>query len=733
MNLFPQDIIEKLEFDKVLTLLETKCISELGKEKLARAKLSTSHDFIQKSLRQVHEMKSAIENGIHFPAQNYHSLEKEIKQLAIINNVLDGKQFRKIYNVINTVNSILIFFEKYPDEYDMLRLLVADFAKETFISRQIENIIDEDGRVRSNASPELVSIRRKMQSKNASLNKVFGKLVQELKLKGVLADSNESVRNNRRVLSLKAENKRTINGIIHDESDSGKTTYIEPEGTVLLNNELFELEREEKREIYRILKQLTADIAAEAPLLNTFTRLLANFDLIRAKALLAIDVDAQMPIVEKKATISLIEAKHPLLYLLNKNQQKETVPLSVELDMAQHILLISGPNAGGKSVTLKTIGLLQCMVQFGMLVPCEENSKFGIFHSIFADLGDNQSIENELSTYSSRLQRMKHFVENANKKTLYLIDEFGTGTDPRFGAAMAEAILQKLIPTQAFGIITTHYSNLKKLAEQQRQILNGAMLFDEKDFTPTYTLKTGKPGSSYTFAIAEKSGLSTELIEKAKSLVDYSDLKFDELLEKVENERKTWEKENEQIRKENKKLKSLMQRFDKLTKETENQRNILRQQHIALEQEKSFLVEKEVNAVLNKINKAKSKEVAALKAKELANHRKSFLTNKSKNIEQLPTNIEELKVNDQVMIANTDMQGEIVEIRRNKAIVFQNGMKTSVSLKDLIKIEKNIPQKSTAHKKYITKNYVESVFDIRGLMQQDSRVQLEQYIDQSLL
>lgn len=733
MNLFPTDTSEKLEFDKVKALLLEKCISENGKLLIKNQGFSTDVNLLNLRLKQVSEMKSALENGIHFPAQNFFSLEEELKALSIAENVLETNQFQKIASVVITIQDIFKFFSKHPDEYHELRRIISKTALYEEIIQKIDSIIDGNGQVKSDASKELISIRRKLNGKHNELQRVFSKIAASLKKKGLLAEAEESIRNNRRVLSVQAENKRAISGIIHDESDSGKTSYIEPQETVLLNNEVFELERAEKREIYKILKTLTATIATYKDDLKKYTQITSIFDSIRAKALLAIDMEAYAPILENKPYIELKDAKHPLLYLQNKKKGIVTIPLSVKLNEEKHLLLISGPNAGGKSVALKTIGLIQMMIQFGMLIPCNENSKIGLFEQIFTDLGDNQSIEDELSTYSSRLNKMKYFLDNIEAKTLFLIDEFGTGTDPRFGAAMAEAILVELIKSKAFGVVTTHYSNLKKMGEKNPAIINAAMIFNESNFSPTYQLKTGMPGNSYTFAIAEKSGLSTQLIEKAKNLVDYSDLQFDELIQKVESERKKLEKENTAIKKENAKLKELSNKFSKLSISLEAEKEKLRQQFMEFEKVKNEKIESETRAILNKINYAKSKKQAALDVQKLAQQKRQFIQAKTKDKKQIKTINEDINVGDQILHISTQQEGEVLELRGNKALVNLNGLKTKVSLVDLEKVASSKKTTPAPQRKVRKHNFeVESQFDIRGLTQDEARLQVENYIDQSL-
>ena len=336
--------------------------------------------------------------------------------------------------------------------------------------------------------------------------------------------------NGRRVVAVFAEQKRTVKGILHGESDSRRTSFIEPEETIDLNNQLYELENAEKKEVYRILKELTARLSVYAPLLATYHAILGEYDFIRGKALLGIDIKAEYPVVIDKAHIHLVKACHPLLYLYNYKAAKKTIPVDLTLDNNNRILVISGPNAGGKTVTLKTIGLLQMMVQSGLLVPVHPSSEFGIFKQLMIHIGDTQSIEFELSTYSSHLLSMKHFMETANGKTLFFIDELGSGSDPNLGGAFAEVILEELSRKHALGVITTHYLNLKVMANKTPGIINGAMAFDENNLMPLYKLIVGKPGSSYTFAIAQRIGLDRKLIDRARQLVDEGHFELDKLL-----------------------------------------------------------------------------------------------------------------------------------------------------------------------------------------------------------
>jgi DNA mismatch repair protein MutS2 len=426
----------------------------------------------------------------------------------------------------------------------------------------IDEILDETGQVKDSASEELAEIRMNLYRKRNELRKVFDRIVGKLNKQGYLADIEESFLNGRRVLAVFAEQKRMIKGILHGESDSRRTSFIEPEETTELNNAVFSLENEERKEVYRILRKLTQDLSIYASVLKNYLNIAGEFDFIRAKAKFALEYNGNYPVVLDKAHVKLIQAYHPLLYLYNKKNNKPTIPVDLSLHEKQRILVISGPNAGGKTVTLKTVGLLQLMMQSGLLVPVHPDSEMGIFKQIMIHIGDTQSLEFELSTYSSHLKNMKHFMENANGKTLFFIDELGSGSDPNLGGAFAEVIMEELAIKHSFGIVTTHYLNLKVMANKVAGIINGAMQFDEKNLLPMYKLVVGKPGSSYTFSIAERIGLEKRLIDKARKLVDDDHFTLDKLLNRTEQDLQHIDKEKMQLKtllKENEALKKQMQ------------------------------------------------------------------------------------------------------------------------------------------------------------------------------
>ena len=531
MRLEPKDLLGKLEFDKIITLLDKECLGELGRQAVHRLPFMTDLNEIEQRLREVAEYKLSLSKNDHFPLSQYEDLAEDLKMLDIEGYVLPQDGFVRINAVLVIFGGIFRFFTPdrqkiYPSLYDIIRAAHHDPALHSAIGR----VFDENGDIRPDASPGLLTIRREIGSKQRELDKVFRTLINSYRNSGWLTDNVESIRNNRRVLSVPVEHKRKIRGIIHDESATGRTAFIEPEPVIEINNDIFDLEQDEKREIWRILKELSDIFRPYTPALRQHLALITQYDVILAKARLANAMNANMPKLTQNPSFGTEMGKHPLLYLKNKKTGRETVPFDLKLHGENRIVVLSGPNAGGKSILMKSVGLLQLMVQSGMLVPMDEISEMGIFENIFADIGDSQSLEDDLSTYSSRLIYMRQFLEHADGKTLVLIDEFGSGTDPKMGGAIAEAILKELNERKAFGVITTHYSNLKMFAFKTPGILNGSMLFDQAHLAPTYLFKAGRPGSSYAFEIAQKSGLSKKVLTYARQRTGKNETAVDDLL-----------------------------------------------------------------------------------------------------------------------------------------------------------------------------------------------------------
>ncbi|MFY8003795.1 MAG: endonuclease MutS2, partial [Chitinophagaceae bacterium] len=504
--------------------------------------------------------------------------------------------------------------------------------------------------------------------------------------------------NGRRVVAVFSEHKRQVKGILHGESDSRKTAFIEPEETIELNNAVFSLENEEAKEVERILRQLTARMSVYGSLLNSYRKMIGFFDFVRAKAKLAVDMNAHLPNVLDKAHIELYNAYHPLLYLYHKETGKTTVPVTLTLNADNRILVISGPNAGGKTVTMKTLGLNQLMLQSGLLVPVGANSQMGIFKQLFIHIGDTQSIEFELSTYSSHLMHMKHFLETANGKTLFFIDELGSGSDPNLGGAFAEVIMEELGRKHAFGIVTTHYLNLKVMANHTKGIVNGAMLFDEVKLQPLYKLTVGKPGSSYTFAIAERIGLPQHLINRAKKLVDDNHFKLDRLLNKTEQDVQHLDKEKKELGKllkENEKLKKEMEQV--LHKEKHQQQiAILKEQNKISEERIAYLkdMERKLRQVVLDWKKSDDKQAVVKHLHQLLfKQKEQVVVNKlAKKVDTKYKELNEtIQIGSLVKLRKNYQVGEVKEIRGKRAVVQVGMLPMQIELSELVVVEK-IPQ-----------------------------------------
>jgi DNA mismatch repair protein MutS2 len=695
MKLYPESASVQLEFDKIKTLLLEKCRFEYAKTKAAALRIHTRIDFIESDLQQSHEFRQLLQNGIYFPNDYILNLSIELRLLQIEGALLSGEQLVSIRKLALSMESIFRWFdaerrEAYPG--------LADVVKGTYYEKAIlgliNSVIDENGNVKDNASEDLLSIRMGLYRKRNELRKVFDRIIGKLNKQGYLADIEESFMNGRRVVAVYAEQKRMVKGILHGESDSRRTSFIEPEETIELNNEIYELENSERKEVYRILRELTKRLSAHSSLLSVYHSVVGEFDFIRAKAAFAMDIKGEYPVVNDKAQVHLVQAFHPLLYLYNQKANKPTIPVDISLDEISRILVISGPNAGGKTVTMKTVGLLQMMVQSGLLVPVHPSSQFGIFKQLMIHIGDTQSIEFELSTYSSHLLSMKHFMENANGKTLFFIDELGSGSDPNLGGAFAEVILEELARKHAMGIVTTHYLNLKVMANKTPGIINGAMAFDEKRLLPLYKLIVGKPGSSYTFSIAERIGLDKRLIEKARGLVDEEHFRLDKLLNRTEQDLQIVqekEKELHKLLKENERLKKEMQTV--MDRERHRQQvEVLKQQNKITEERLAYLkdMERKLKQIVIEWKKAEDKnkvvkEIAALLFKK---NEQKVVSKKQKQIESKYEEIHgEIKVGDKVKMKKNLQVGKVLELRGKKAVVKIGLLPMQIDLSDLVMVK----------------------------------------------
>ncbi|MEO8862382.1 MAG: MutS2/Smr-associated SH3 domain-containing protein, partial [Ginsengibacter sp.] len=685
---------QQLEFDKIKIFLAGYCRTEYAREKSENLRIHTRIEFIRPELLQAYEYKLLFQNHLYFPDDAVINLTKELRLLNIEGAVLTGSQFLSIKKLAIAIQQIFRWFDNdRRTAFPSLALVISETYFEKNIVNIIDEILDDDGNVKDSASQELSEIRQRLYKKRNELRRLFDKIVSRLNKQGYLAEIEESFINGRRVLAVFAEQKRMIKGILHGESDSRRTAFIEPEETTGLTNEIFSLETDEKKEVYKILQKLSAQMRSYHSLLSIYHEILGEYDFIRAKAKLALEYNGNMPSVQDRAFLNLVNACHPLLFIYNEKQQKPTISVNVSLDDDNRILVISGPNAGGKTVTLKTAGLLQMMVQSGLLVSCSPESEFGIFKQLMIHIGDTQSLEFELSTYSSHLLNMKYFMENANGKTLFFIDELGSGSDPNLGGAFAEVIMEELAKKHAIGIVTTHYLNLKVMANKVPGIMNGAMAFDEKNLKPLYKLVVGKPGSSYTFSIAQRIGLHHSLINKAKQLVDEDHFRLDKLLNRTEQDL-------QQVQAEKKNLDMLLKENFKLKKELEEvinrekhqqQIELLKNQNVISEEKYLYLkdMERKLKSMLVEWKKTEDKKAVIKMMQSLLFKQRDTqaLTKQQKKIEtNYVETAEPVKVGDKVKMKANRQVGIVINMRGKKAIVQVGAIPITVDFTDLIVI-----------------------------------------------
>ena len=540
--------LQDLQFPTILETISMICNTDTGKEKALEIKPYKEKEMLMASLLQTSEYVSSFQNNNAIPNHGFESIAYEIKFLSIEDSFLESANFRKLAAISETVNTLLTFFRKFDDYYPQLNGKAQNVELTREIIQRVDEVVDKYGEIRDNASPALQGIRREMNSVRIKVNQSFGIAMTHYNSQGYLDDIKESFVQNRRVLAVLAMYRKKVKGSILGSSKTGSIAYIEPETTLKYSRELSNLEYEEKEEVTRILKNLSNIIRPYVPLLKQYQDFLGDIDVIAAKAKYAIRINGIMPTITDKHRMYFRDAFHPILYLNNKSKKETTHPQTIELHQENRIIVISGPNAGGKTISLKTVGLLQLMLQSGILIPVHERSETFLFDRILTDIGDNQSIENHLSTYSYRLKNMNYFLKKCNNKTLFLIDEFGTGSDPELGGALAEIFLEEFYHREAFGIITTHYSNLKILANELPFASNGNMLFDEKTLEPLYKLIIGQAGSSFTFEVAQKNGIPYGLINRAKKKIEVGKVRFDKTIATLQKERSKLEKTSQTLK-----------------------------------------------------------------------------------------------------------------------------------------------------------------------------------------
>jgi DNA mismatch repair protein MutS2 len=709
--------LQDLQFPTVLETISTICNTDIGKQKALEITPFKDKDSLMQALMQTSEYVSSFQNNNAIPNHGFDAITHEIKFLAIEDSFLEVGSFRKIATISGTVNFLLNYFKKFDDYYPNLNSRASQVELTKDIILMIDDVVDKYGEIKDNASPDLLNIRRNMNVVRGKVNQSFGMALSQYNALGYLDDIKESFVQNRRVLAVLAMYRRKVKGSILGSSKTGSIAYIEPEATLHYSRELSNLEYEEKEEITRILKQLSNAIRPYLPLLIQYQDFLSDIDVIAAKAKYANRINGILPTITEERRLYFRDAYHPILYLNNKQKNEITHPQTIELNQENRIIVISGPNAGGKTISLKTVGLLQLMLQSGMLIPVHERSETFLFDRILTDIGDNQSIENHLSTYSYRLKNMNYFLKKCNRKTMFLIDEFGTGSDPDLGGALAEIFLEEFYHREAFGIITTHYSNLKILANELPFAQNANMLFDEKSLEPMYKLALGQAGSSFTFEVAQKNGIPFGLINRAKKKIETGKVRFDKTIATLQKERSKMEKTSQTLKEEeskareegrkmeniNVKIKQKLESYQELY--DSNQKTIYIGQKIEDIAEKYFNNKNKKDLIgeflkIIEIENSKRRKATAKETKALVEKKKEIIEEVTVQVEEIRAAKKEkklkvvvekpkpiLKVGDRVRMFDGKAVGSIDSIEKNKATVNYGVFTSKVSLDVLELVE----------------------------------------------
>ena len=734
--IYPETFEEKLGFDQIRSKLKSYCLSTAGQGWVDSMKFNTDFDFIRTLLHQNVEFRLILEKGEAFPSRHFVDPTEWISKISLEGNWLEAEEFLNLAYGIDTILACKAFFAKNVDVYPELHVLALPVNVSHQMSNDVYAKIDDKGLVKDSASADLGRIRKKLRDEQNRLRKLADQIFKAaVGSSWVPEGALPTIRDGRVVIPIQAEHKRKLKGFILDESATGQTVFMEPAEMLDANNEIRELEHEEKREVIRILKALTAEFRTQLPTLKSSFRFLAQIDFIRAKAKFALDINADLPVLERQPELTWYNAKHPLLYLSLKGK-REVVPLTIELNPEHRMLLVSGPNAGGKSVCLKTVGLLQYMFQCGLLVPLSDRSRVGIFHDILLDIGDQQSIENDLSTYSSHLRNMNVFIEAATDKSLVLIDEMGSGTDPNFGGAIAQAILSSLLEKKVWGVATTHYYNLKLFASQQTGIRNAAMRFDDKNLMPLYILDIGKPGSSFALEIARKTGLPSHTIEAAEKLVGKDLTGFEALVRSLEQERQELSTKITRLEKQEADLKQSLAKYQALSIELESKKkeilNRAKEDASRLLRDTNREIEKTIRHI--KENKAEKKETLKVR-KNL-----ETLTHKVASPEPMQRTPDvALKEGDRVRIIGQEGSGTILSIQGNNATVQFGLLKSITRLGKLERITAAAEKEINAKLRGAGINVMEKranfnpTLDLRGKRVDEVTGILEQYLDTAIL
>ena len=746
--LYPKNFEDKLNFEKIRELLAEFCLSSLGTRYVEKMRFSTDFDKIDKWQKQTAEFKHILEQQEPFPASNYIDALQHLPKGKVPGSFYSEEELFDIALSLKTIVAALSFLKKRQEDYPVLYDLASNIEVDATLINAIERIVDEKGQIKDNASPELSSIRSQIRKQEVQLRSTVQSILKDAISKGYTEEGvNVALRNGRMVIPVNAASKRQLKGYIQDQSATGQTVFIEPAASIEISNEIKELEYQQRREIIRLLTVLTDAIRPYIDDLKKAYYFLGIIDFVRAKAKLAIQLEANVVYLKNEPMVKWYNARHPLLYLAHSKAGKTVVPLTIAINKEQRILVVSGPNAGGKSVTLKTLGLLQYMFQCGLMVPIGEGSTMGIYKNIFIDIGDEQSIENDLSTYSSHLTNMKHFVIRAEKNTLCLIDEFGTGTEPQIGGAIAESILEELNKANAQGVVTTHYGNLKKFADENEGLVNAAMRFDVNQLEPLYQLEVGKPGSSFALEIAQKIGLPRKILQQAKSKVGYEQIRFEKLLSQLEWDKKQQDERWEKLKTREKQLEKELAEYKHRSEILENNKKKIINE--AKEQAKDLLKDanQKVEKTIREIKENKAEKEATKKLRQELESFKKNIGEKEKVKEPEETTYEvvpgEINVGDWVRLKGQTAVGKVVD-RKGKDLEIIIGNLTSkikanrlekVSAKEARKTTRETASPSRRSGVDINKKMANftSNLDIRGHRAEQALPKIDEMMDNALM
>ena len=762
---FTTNVETKIGFDKIRQLLVKNCLSPLGTKKVDTITVSTNYEWILKQLNQTNEFVKILVNEEDFPIDSYFDIHESLSKIATEGTFIEVQELFKLRCSLHTIGLIVTFFNQ-KEECDFFYLKNLSKEIDTFpaIVKSIDHILDKFGEIKDNASPELQNIRRNIDEEKSSISRAIQKILHHAKSEGyVEQDVNPTVRDGRLVIPVPPAHKRKIRGIVHDESATGKTVFIEPDVAVEINNRIRELLADEKREIIKILTLITNEIRPYSYQLTEAFDFLGTIDFIRAKALFAIETNSTLPSIQELPIIDWSVAIHPILYLNHLKIGKEVVPLDIKLCDEKRILIISGPNAGGKSVCLKTVGLLQFMMQAGLLVPLHSSSRMGIFHAILIDIGDEQSIENDLSTYSSHLTNMKYFVRNCDNRSLLLIDEFGSGTEPNIGGAIAESLLNHFNQKKAFGVITTHYTNIKNFAEENEGIINGAMLYDRHLMQPLFRLEIGNPGSSFAIEIARKIGLPESVIAEATEKAGKDLVDMDKYLQDIVRDKRYWEAKRQNIRQKEKRLEEITEKYEQeLTLLAKEKKEAMKE----AKRESKRLLEQANSAIENTIRKIKEAQAEKIQTKEVRKEFEQFKENFdseeiddtafNKRIERLrklkkgkektsgKEEKESIKIGSTVRVKGQDGYGQVIEIKKDNVVIALGQFKLPAKLDQLEIVSNNKIKKENRNKNsYIVSSTIEDIrernlnfkreIDVRGMRGDEALRAVTYFIDDAII